>query len=100
MLLIFAGEIKGVLVDHRSLISKRRGLNGMNMEYFLIKKVKQYVLMNNSRKYRTKNGYVRILNEAYQKDRNEDMSDRRKRSRLKKRERQGRWKKTRMVPYK
>ena len=74
--------------------------NGMNMEYFLIKKVKQYVLMNNSRKYRTKNGYVRILNEAYRDDRNKDMSDRRKRKRLKKRERQGRWKKTRMVPYK
>ena len=72
----------------------------MNMEYFLVKKVRQYILANSARKYRTKNGYVRIMNEAYKRERMKDLNDPQKRRKLKKRERRGRWKKTRMEGYK
>ena len=54
-ILIISGIALGAAAYYLSFHKK----NGMNMEYFLIKKVKQYVLKNNSRKYRTKNGYVR-----------------------------------------
>ena len=70
------------------------------MEYFLVKKVRQYILPNSARKYRTKNGYVRIMNEAYKRERMKDLNDPQKRRKLKKRERRGRWKKTRMEGYK
>ncbi len=94
-MLVMSGIVLGSAAYYLSFHKK----NGMNMEYFLIKKVKQYVLANSARKYRTKNGYVRIMNEAYRMDRERDLGDVRKRKRLKKRERRGRRKKSRMVGY-
>ncbi len=95
-ILIISGIALGAMAYYLSFHKK----NGMNMEYFLVKKVKQYILANNARKYRTKNEYVRIMNEAYRRDRNRDMGNPEKRKRLKKRERKGKWKKTRMEAYK
>ncbi len=95
-ILIISGIALGAAAYYLSFHKK----NGMNMEYFLIKKVKQYILANSARKYRTKNGYVRIMNEACQRERMKDLNDPQKRRKLKKRERRGRWKKTRMEGYK
>ena len=95
-ILIISGIALGAAAYYLSFHKK----NGMNMEYFLIKKVKQYILANSARKYRTKNGYVRIMNEAYHRERMKDLNDPQKRRKLKKRERRGRWKKTRMEAYK
>ena len=94
--LIISGIILGAGAYYLSFHKK----NGMNMEYFLVKKVRQYILANSARKYRTKNGYVRIMNEAYKRERMKDLNDPQKRRKLKKRERRGRWKKTRMEGYK
>ena len=94
--LIISGIILGAGAYYLSFHKK----NGMNMEYFLIKKVRQYILANSARKYRTKNGYVRILNEAYRKDRDRDLGNSKTRKILKKREGKGRWKKSRMEGYK
>lgn len=49
--------------------------NGLNMEFFLWKKVKEYMLKNNTRTYRTKNKYITMLNSAYLSDKNADMTD-------------------------
>jgi hypothetical protein len=40
------------------------------------------------------------MNDAYQRERMKDLNDPQKRRKLKKRERRGRWKKTRMEGYK
>ena len=95
-ILIISGIVLGAGAYYLSFYKK----NGMNMEYFLVKKVRQYILANSARKYRTKNGYVRIMNEAYKRERMKDLNDPQKRRKLKKRERRGRWKKTRMEGYK
>lgn len=49
--------------------------NGMPSEYFLIKKIKEKVLKNTDRAYKTKNKYITMLNAGYLRDRNADLSD-------------------------
>lgn len=76
-------------------------INGMHTEYFVIKSIKETVQMNLNRRYRSRNNYVVLLNDSYKSDRQEDMSDPRKRRYLKKRERfdRRRHRKTKLVSY-
>lgn len=60
--------------------------NGMHTEYFIFKKIKEAVLMNTNRKYRTKNQYINLYNDAYREDRNKDLLDNKKKHIIKKRE--------------
>lgn len=52
--------------------------NGMHTEYFIFKKIKENILMNTNRKYRTKNQYISLFNEAYKSDRDKDLLDKKK----------------------
>ncbi len=47
----------------------------LNAEEVVLKRVKEYIYHNKTRKYRTKNLYFSLLNKGYAKLRNADMSD-------------------------
>lgn len=51
---------------------------GLKIEDLFIKYIQKTMYKNERRGYRTRNGYVDLMNEAYTKMRNSDMSDKRK----------------------
>ena len=73
--------------------------NGIYIEYFLVKWVKLFCYRNFQRKYKTKNRYVLLMNEYYEKKRQQDMADRKKARQIKRREKKRMKKKGRMKAY-
>ena len=75
--------------------------NGMTMEYFAFKKLKEYMLLNNNRRYRTKNKYLTMMNKSYADDRNKDLADKRAKKTIKKKEKAAakKRKSSKMKPY-
>ena len=57
--------------------------NGLYAEYYLFKSLKGFIYHNDRRRYRSKNRYITMLNRAYQKDREEDLSDPKKKKYIK-----------------
>ncbi len=68
------GSCMGVLAWYFGFHKK----NGLPVEYFLWKRIKTAILMNYQRKYRTRNMYITMLNDAYEADRLSDMQDKKK----------------------
>lgn len=60
--------------------------HGIYMEYFFLKKVKEWFAGNRVRKYRSKNGYFELMNREYGRMKSAEMKDREKRWAIKKRE--------------
>lgn len=73
--------------------------NGMYMEYYAVKKIKEFIFMNNQRKYKTKNKYIVMMNKAYLDDKNADMQDKKKKKILEKRIAKSKNRKTRLKSY-
>lgn len=78
--IIFAGILLGIGAWYFGFHKKC----GINMEYFLGKKIKAFILSNTSRKYRTKNKYIRTLNTSYLSDKSKDMANKRTKRALQK----------------
>ena len=72
------------------------------MEYFLCKTIKLYILQNKSRRYRSKNKYITMMNASYMADKNSDFADKRKKKIIVKQEKTvaKRKKKTTLKSYK
>ena len=51
---------------------------GELIEYFIKKRIKGDILSNSARRYRTKNGYIKVMNDEYRREKNADMQDKRK----------------------
>ncbi len=73
--------------------------SGLYMEYFLGKRAKDYILRNGNRKYRSKNAYYKMLNDAYNKDKADDLADKKKAKYIKKQEKKSRKKKTKLKGF-
>lgn len=73
--------------------------NGIYVEYFVIKKIKQLVYRNVKRTYKTKNGYVLMLNEYYQNRKNADLKVRSKARKIKKMEKRRLKKRSKLKGY-
>lgn len=73
--------------------------SGLYIEYFLIKRIKLISLKNQKRLYRTKNAYIRLLNEYYDGCRKKDMAGKKKRRQIKKQEAARKKKKSRLRAY-
>ena len=59
--------------------------NGLYAEYYLFKRVKGFIYQNERRRYRSKNRYITMLNRAYRRDLEQDLSDPQKKKYLKRR---------------
>lgn len=75
------GMILGVIAWYFGFHKK----NGIPVEYFLLKKIKQMCLRNYQRRYKSRNKYIVMLNAYYEKKRILDLSDRQKARIIKKR---------------
>lgn len=73
--------------------------DGLYYEYFLFKKIKNFVFMNTRRRYRTKNKYITMLNKSYLADKMTDMQDRKKRKAYERKMKQSKNKKTKLKVY-
>ncbi len=73
--------------------------NGLPVEYFLWKKIKTVVLMNFSRRYRTRNMYITMLNRSYQDDLEKDLQDKKKARIIKNRRKQREHKRSKIRAY-
>lgn len=73
--------------------------NGVYAEFYLRKKIKTYIFGNISRKYRTKNRYITMLNAAYAAEKDADMQDKRKRRIYMKAQKKKAKKKSRLTGY-
>lgn len=76
--------------------------DGCYMEYFLWKTIKMYIVQNKSRRYRSKNKYVTMMNASYMNDKNSDLTDKKKKKMIVKQEKSvaKRKKKTTLKSYK
>lgn len=73
--------------------------NGIYIEYFIIKRVKIFCFRNFQRKYRTKNRYIRLMNDHYEKERTADLSDKKRARKVKRMEKKRRAKREHMRAY-
>ena len=73
--------------------------NGIYIEYFIVKKVKMFCFGNFQRKYRTKNRYIRMMNDHYEALRAADLSDKKRAKLVKQRVVRQKKKKERMRAY-
>ena len=94
-IMMFSGAVIATVLWNFILRKK----HGIPMSYFIKKNIKTYILSNTRRKYRTKNKYVEILNNAYRQDKNSDLADSRKKKYIEKQQKKAAKKKTRLTTY-
>ena len=73
--------------------------NGIYIEYFIIKKVRIFCFKNLKRRYRTKNRYIRMMNDYYAGEKAADLSDKKRAKLLKRRDAKRKNKKEKMRAY-
>ena len=73
--------------------------NGVYAEFYLRKKIKTYIFANIQRKYRTKNKYITMLNDAYAAEKAADMQDKRKRRAYEKAEKKSKKRRSKLTGY-
>lgn len=96
--MVAAGLVLGVIAWYFGFHKK----DGIYMEYFLWKKVKEYMLRNSSKKYRTKNKYISLMNVSYKSDQNADMANKAAKKEINKQNKQKNKKKksSKLIAYK
>ena len=96
--MVAMGLVLGVIAWYFGFHKK----DGCYMEYFLCKTIKLYILRNKSRRYRSKNKYITMMNASYMTDKNSDFADKRKKKIIVKQEKTvaKRKKKTTLKSYK
>lgn len=89
------GMILGVVAWYFGFHKK----NGIPVEYFIFKRIKQMCLRNYQRRYMSRNKYIVLLNAYYDKKRIADLNDRKKARIIKKRDKKRRMHRSKIRAY-